>query len=78
MRTKCEACDGTGKVERVSHAHQAYTEERGTYIVDEERTVEDCEVCEGKGSFPSCPDHEDGHHFIESGLNQICSCGEVE
>ena len=43
---KCEACGGSGEV-LVSHARQAYSPSRGTYIEDEE--WDECEVCHGSG-----------------------------
>ena len=46
---ECPDCDGTGTVVCSTPAHQAYTEERGTYIVDEEQREEQCERCEGSG-----------------------------
>lgn len=45
----CEECNGTGRVVFVEHAHQAYSEERGTYIEDDRKTEEDCTSCEGTG-----------------------------
>lgn len=46
----CPECDGEGKVEYiVSNAHQAYSEDRGTYIEDERRELCDCERCNGTG-----------------------------
>jgi len=48
-KIKCPDCDGTGTVVCSTPAHQAYTEERGTYIVDEEQREEQCEKCEGSG-----------------------------
>lgn len=73
-KTKCEACDGTGKVISTIPAHQA-----AGHIVDEHSREITCDVCEGKGWFFTCPDYEDGHHFEKSdGWYRTCNCGAVE
>lgn len=54
----CEKCDGEGTHTIIdSPAEQAWSEERGTYIKDEESHDEDCEQCKGQGQVD--PDPED-------------------